>query len=342
MANSDLLSQDEIDALLSGVDSGEVDTDMDEALAPGDAQSYDFTSQDRIVRGRMPTLEMINERLARNLRQSLFSMLRRSPVISVEGVQLTKFGEYVHTLLMPSNLNVVHLRPLRGTGLVVCNPKLVFSLVDCFFGGEGRFYNKIEGRDFTFTEMRIVRRFLDLVFKDLQEAWEPVLPIRPEYVNSEVNPQFANIVTPSEVVVVSTFHIDLEAGSGYMHVTLPYAMLEPIRELLYAGMQGDAIEKDERWSNILREEIKTARVRLDATLARAELSLRDVLEFKPGSIFPIELPPTVVARVDDVPVFRGVYGASRGRAALKVVEPIRHADYSPQGVTLGALKGAMP
>ena len=337
MANSDLLSQDEIDALLSGVDSGEVDTEVDES-PPGAAQSYDFTTQDRIVRGRMPTLEMINERLARNLRQSLFDMLRRSPVISLEGIQLSKFGEYVHTLLMPCNLNLIRMRPLKGSGLIVCNPKLIFSLVDCFFGGEGRLYSKIEGRDFSTTEMRIVKRFLDIVFAGLEAAWEPAMPVKFEYMSSEVNPQFANIVTPSEVVVVSTFHIDLESGSGYMHVTLPYSMIEPIRELLDAGIQGDAMEKDERWGLVLREEIKSAEVALNATLARKRMSLRDVMEFKPGTIFPVELPATVVARVDDVPVFRGVYGAAQGRAALKVVENIRHGDVMSQPISLGARK----
>jgi len=338
MANTDLLSQDEIDALLSGVDSGEIETEIDAVAETGSARSYDFTSQDRIVRGRMPTLEMIYERLARNLRQSLFNLLRRSPVISVEGVQLSKFGEYVHTLLMPSNLNIVHMRPLKGSALIVCNPKLVFSLVDCFFGGEGRFYSKIEGREFTLTEMRIVRRFLDILFADLAEAWAPVVPLEFEHVNSEVNPQFANIVTSSEVVVVATFHIDLEAGSGYMHITMPYSMIEPIRELLDAGMQGDGTVKDERWSQIMREEVKSARVKLNATLARTRLSLGDVLAFKPGDIFPIDLPQTVVAKINDVPVFRGIYGASRGRAALKVVETIRHADLTPPTISLGALK----
>ncbi|MBX9609879.1 MAG: flagellar motor switch protein FliM [Gammaproteobacteria bacterium] len=338
MANSDLLSQDEIDALLSGVDSGEVETEVDDALAAGVAQSYDFTTQDRIVRGRMPTLEMINERLARNLRQSLFDLLRKSPAISLEGIQLTKFSEYVHTLLMPSNLNIVRMRPLKGSGLIVCNPKLIFSLVDCFFGGEGRFYNKIEGRDFSITEMRIIRRFIDIMFADLESAWEPVLPVKFEYVNSEVNPQFANIVTPSEVVVVSTFHIDLDSGSGYVHVTLPYSMIEPIRELLDAGVQSDVMEKDERWAQILREEIQGAEVPISATLTRKRVSLREVMNFKAGSILPIELPASVVAKVEDVPVFRGVYGASQGKAALKVIEPIRHGDMMPAAMSLGVTK----
>jgi flagellar motor switch protein FliM len=338
MADSNLLSQDEIDALLTGVDSGDVDTDVDDPVAEGDAQAYDFTSQDRIVRGRMPTLEMINERMARNLRQSLFNLLRKSAVISVEGIQMVKFGEYVHTLLVPSNLNLIQMKPLKGAGLVVCNPKLVFSLVDCFFGGEGRFHNKIEGRDFTGTEMRVVRKFLDVVFNDLQEAWEPVLPVRFEYIDSEVNPQFANIVTPSEVVVVSTFHIDLEAGSGYMHVTLPYSMVEPIRDLLDAGVQSDVTERDERWAQILQQEIQSAIVNLSATLTHTRLSLRDVVNFKPGDIFPIELPQTVTARVNGVPVFRGAVGSSRGNVALKLVDHIRHKERAPPNLVLGAVK----
>ena len=337
MADSNLLSQDEIDALLTGVDSGEVDNEIEEPVDSGDAQSYDFTSQDRIVRGRMLTLEMINERLARNLRQSLFNLLRRSASISVEGVQMTKFGEYIHTLLVPSNLNIVHMKPLKGVGLVVCNPKLVFSIVDCFFGGEGRFHNKIEGRDFTLTEMRIVQKFLEVVFHDLEEAWEPVMPVKFEYVDSEVNPQFANIVTPSEVVVVSSFHIDLEAGAGYMHITLPYAMVEPIRDLLDAGIQSDVTERDDRWNEILQEEVKAAVVNLNATLTHAEVSLRDVLNFKAGDVFPIELPQTVVACVDEVPVFRGAVGASRGNVALKVVEHIRHSELMSPNISLGAI-----
>lgn len=338
MADSDLLSQDEIDALLSGVDSGEVDTEIEEPVAATDAQAYDFTSQDRIVQGRMPALDIVDERFARNLRTSLFNMVRRTATVAAEGLQLSKFGEYAHTLVLPSNLNLVHMKPLKGTGLVVCNPKLVFSIVDCFFGGEGRSPAKIEGREFTMTEMRIVRKFVDVVFQDLQEAWELVMPVEFEYIDSEVNPQFANIVTPSEVVLVSSYHIDLEGGSGQLQIVLPYSMVEPIRELLATGGQNDATEKDERWSHILCEEVKTAEVTLDATLTRAKVSLRDVLTFAPGDVFPIELPQTVVARVDDVPVFRGTYGASRGNVALKVVEPIRHNELLEANNPLGASK----
>ena len=326
MANSDLLSQDEIDALLSGVDGGDVETESDEPADPNAISGYDLTSQDRIVRGRMPTLEMINERFARNFRIDLFNILRRSPVVSVEGVQVLKFGEYVHSLLMPSNMNIVKVPPLRGSALIVFNPKLVFSLVDCFFGGDGRFHTKIEGRDFTGTEMRIVRKVLDAAFSGLKEAWEPVLALDFEFVNSEINPQFANIVSPSEVVVVSSFHVDVEAGAGYLQIAMPYAMVEPIRELLDAGVQSDVSERDSRWSKRLQEEIKQADVQLNSTLTTTELTIRDVVAMKPGDVIDIEMPETVLARVQQVPVFRGKFGASRGNLALKVVETIHHGD----------------
>ncbi len=196
MSVNDLLSQDEIDALLHGVGSGDVDTDADAGLPGGEAQHYDFTSQDRIVRGRMPTLEMINERFARHFRISLFNMLRRSAEISVGGVQMLKFAEYVHSLFVPTSLNLVKVKPLRGTALFVVDPKLVFLVVDNFFGGDGRFHTKIEGREFTPTEVRVIQMVLQLAFRDLREAWSPVMQVEFDYINSEVNPQFANIVSP--------------------------------------------------------------------------------------------------------------------------------------------------
>ena len=324
MSANDLLSQDEIDALLNGVDSGDVETEADEVDSPDGTRQYDFASQDRIVRGRLPTLEMINERFARNFRISLFNLLRRSPVISVDGIHVQKFSEYTRTLLVPSNMNIVKVHPLRGAALIVFNPKLVFSLVDCFFGGEGKFHTKIEGRDFTATEMRIVERVLELVFVDLVEAWEPVTKLDFEFLNAEVNPQFANIVSPSEVIVVCKFHVDLEAGSGFLDFAMPYSMIEPIRDVLDAGVQSDVAEPDERWSKSIREEVQSAEVSLTTTLAKKQISMRDVLTFDQGSIIPIEMPPEIIACAEGVPVFTAQYGVSRGNLALKVREQIRH------------------
>lgn len=315
----DLLSQDEIDALLHGVDEGSVDTGSD--IEDGSAQSYDLTSQDRIVRGRMPTLEMVNERFARYTRLSLFNLLRRPADVAVGGIHVQKFGEYVHTLYVPTSLNMIKLRPLRGTGLIVLDAKLVFKLVDNFFGGDGR-YAKIEGREFTPTELRVVEMVLQEAFVDLKEAWKSVLSIDFEFVNAEVNPSMANIVSPSEVVLVSSFHIELDGGGGDMHITLPYSMIEPIRETLDAGLQTDVDDIDDRWANSLREDIMSATVNLDCTLVEKEITLRDILELQEGDVVPIDMPEKLMVSANGVPMLDAKLGRSKGNMALQVIDKI--------------------
>ncbi|WP_349735919.1 flagellar motor switch protein FliM [Pseudomonas jessenii] len=319
MAVQDLLSQDEIDALLHGVDDGLVQTEN--AAEPGSVKSYDLTSQDRIVRGRMPTLEMINERFARYTRISMFNMLRRSADVAVGGVQVMKFGEYVHSLYVPTSLNLVKIKPLRGTALFILDAKLVFKLVDNFFGGDGR-HAKIEGREFTPTELRVVRMVLEQAFIDLKEAWQAIMEVNFEYINSEVNPAMANIVGPSEAIVVSTFHIELDGGGGDLHVTMPYSMIEPVREMLDAGFQSDLDDQDERWVNALRQDVLDVDVPIGATVARRQLRLRDILHMQPGDVIPVDMPEEMIMRANGVPAFKVKMGSHKGNLALQVIEPI--------------------
>ncbi|MGC1955371.1 MAG: flagellar motor switch protein FliM [Gammaproteobacteria bacterium] len=337
MASADILTQEEIDALLHGVDSGDLETHGSEVIQENGVQPYDFASEDRIVRGRLPTLEMINERFARHLRVSLFNLLRRSPEVSVGSVQMLKFSEYVHGLFMPASMNLVRIRPLRGTSLFTLDPKLIFSAVENFFGGNGRFAAKIEGRDFTPTELRVIGMILERVFADLTEAWAPVLTVKFDHLGSEINPHFASIVSPSEVVIVSVFHIDLDGGGGDFHIVLPYTMIEPIREMLDTGVQSDRSDHDERWTRSLREEIETAEVKLSSRIAEAVITLRELMALRPGDVIPVEFPETVLARVDEVPVFRGKLGASRGNLALKVVQTIKSAAVSFKFADRGSL-----
>ena len=333
MSINDLLSKDEIDALLHGVDSGSVDT-AEPAPPPGEARSYDFASQDRIIRGRMPTLEMVNERFARLWRIGLFNLIRRSAEISVRGIELIKFGDYLHSLYVPTNLNLVRFKPLRGTGLIVFEPTLVFAVVDNFFGGDGRYHTRIEGREFTATEMRVIQLMLKQAFVDLREAWSPVMNVDFDYINSEINPHFANIVSPREYVVVSRFHVELEGGGGEIHVTLPYSMLEPIRELLDAGIQSDRIDRDESWNSTLREQLMLAEVTVSSVLAQKRIDLRQLTRLKVGDILPIELPSSVPVCVEDIPVFTGEFGLSHGRNAVKIVQTRPPGAPQPRTATL--------
>jgi len=319
-AAQEILGQDEIDALIHGVGSGDIPTEAPPER--DEARGYDFGKNTRIVRGRMPTLEMINERFGRLLRTSIYNLLRRAPAISVGSVQILKFGEYVRTLHLPTSLNLVRFAPLRGTGLVILDPKLVFALVDLFFGGKGR-HAKIEGREFTAIENQIIDSLLSHAFADIRAAWAHVADLHIEKIGSEMNPHFANIVSPSEIVVVTRFTVELDGCGGDFHITMPYAMIEPLRELLDSGMQSDRVEQDDRWSQTLKHEVGDAPVEVRALLGHTTLKLSDLMNMKAGDVLSTDFTGTLTLIAEDIPMFRGAYGLSHGQQAVQIEDLIR-------------------
>src|SRR5690349_14704858 len=329
----EVLNQDEIDALLNGVDAGAVSTEA--PPVDGEARQYDFSREMRIVRGRMPTLEMVNERFARQLRVSLYNLLRRTVELSVGQVTMKKFSEYTHSLSLPVNLNLVKVHPLRGTALFVLDPKLVFTIVDNFFGGVGR-HAKIEGRDFSATEMRVIHMLLRGAFADMKEAWTPIADIEVEYQSSEINPNFAGIVTPSEVVVICPFQIDLDGGGGTLHIVLPYAMIEPLREVLDSGVQADRAEQDERWLASLKDCLQDAEVELTTVLGGGSVPLQKLVDLKPGDVLPCDFTGKATVLAEGVPLFRGAFGASRGQQCVRYEQKIRRPAH--RGVEIAALR----
>ncbi len=315
------LSQDEVDALLKGV-GGDQDDDKPAGDAEG-VRDYNLATQERIVRGRMPTLEIINERFARLLRIELFNLLRRSVEVSVGPVRITKYSDFIRNLVVPTNLNLVHINPLRGTALMVFDPTLVFLVVDNLFGGDGRFHTRVEGRDFTQTEQRIIQRILSVVFETYSKSWAPVYPVEFEYIRSEMNTQFANIATPNEVVVVTTFNIELGPASGEMHFCFPYSMVEPIRDMLTSPLQGEVLGADKRWVKLMTQQIQTAEIEIVADLAKTKLQLGDVLNMKVGDVIPLNIDESIEAQVDGVPVMLCKYGLFNGQYALRVEKLLR-------------------
>src|SRR5690349_1970717 len=318
------LSQEEVDALLKGVNG-----DQDDDRAPEDqsgVRPYNLATQERIVRGRMPTLEIINERFARLLRIGLFNFLHRSAEVSIGPVRVSKYSEFIRNLVVPTNLNLVHMKPLRGTALMVFDPNLVFLLVDNLFGGDGRFHTRVEGRDFTQTEQRIIMRILDVVFEAYTKSWEPVYPIEFEYIRSEMNTQFANIATPNEVVVSSTFTIELGPVSGQIHFCMPYSMIEPIRDALTSSIHGEALEVDKRWIRLMTQQIQVAEVELVAELGHGKANFDEILNMKVGDVISITVPEAIQATVDGVPVMECTYGVFNGQYALKVEKLLANSD----------------
>ncbi len=311
MGHEEFMSQEEVDALLKGV-TGEVDTVVDESAASG-VRPYNIAMQERIVRGRMPDLEIINDRFARLLRIGIFNFMRRSAEISVGPVKVQKYSEFTRNLPIPTNLNLVHVKLLRGTSLFVLDPNLVFFVVDNLFGGDGRFHTRVEGREFTQTEQRIISRLLNLVFEHYTTSWKSVRSLQFEYVRSEMHTQFANVATPNEIVIVTQFSIEFGSTGGTLHICMPYSMIEPIRDVLASPIQGEALEVDRRWVRVLSQQVQSAEVELSVDLAEVRSTFDKLLNLKAGDVLPIDIPEQVVAKVDGVPVMECGYGIFNGQ-----------------------------
>lgn len=322
MAYEQQLSQDEVDALLQGV-TGDTDAVRAPTPAPSGLPTYNFGTDERIVRSRMHTLEVINDRFARHLRSALLTYMRRNADISVGAIQIQKYGDFIRHLPVPANINLMQMKPLRGTALFVFDPKLVFLVIDNLFGSDGRYHVRVEGRDFTLTEQRIIKRLLNLTLESYGSAWQPVYPLDFEYVRSEMHARLANIVTPNEVVINTTFQIEFGPVGGNVNVCIPYSMIEPIRGLLSNPLQ-DEVEIDKRWVKLLSNQVQSADVELRAQFLTMESSIGQLLKLQVGDVLPVEIPETVVASVNGVPVMECGYGTSNGHYALRVQKMISH------------------
>ena len=327
-----VLSQEEVDALLQGVASDDVagEKDDEEEYDPEEIVSFDLTAQDRIIRGRMPTLEIIHDRFVRLFRLTLSNALRRVVDINVRSTELIKFGEFIKTLPVPTSMNLFRMTPLRGNAMMVFETRLVFTLVEMFFGGDGDMEAKTEGRDFTEIESRMIKRVIISALEDLQTSWRPVFPAQVNYVRSEVNPQFVSIVPHSEIVVVVTFDIEIGRAPMSIIVCVPYSMIEPIRTRLNAGFQSEQDEKDNTWSNRFKQNLQKVDVELIAKLGEMNISVRDFLNLQKNDVLYLEheTKSPISIEVNGVKKFTGFQGAYKGHKAINIDELI----YQPPDV----------
>lgn len=327
------LSQEEVDALLRGITDGDVQTEHAGGDAEERVRNYDLTSQERIIRGRMPTLEIINQKFARLLRASLSGNLRRVIDVSAQNVEMIKFGEFLKTLPVPTSMHIIRMNPLRGGALVVIESKLVFALIDSFFGGPGTSQVKVEGRDFTAIESHMILRVADIVFADMEKAWESVEPISIELERSEVNPQFVGIVPPSDVVVITPFEVEMDEANGRMTFCLPYSTIEPIRSKLYAGFQTERLEVDQSWLRRIVQQLQNVDVEVSVEFGSTEISLRSLLSLQVGDIIRLDqdYDYPLVTRVEGVPKFTGFARVVRQKNAVEIVSrlhsPVEDEDH---------------
>ncbi|OGP70562.1 MAG: flagellar motor switch protein FliM [Deltaproteobacteria bacterium RBG_13_58_19] len=305
-----VLSQEEVDALLKGLVEGEIETEVEQHIPEGGVTNYDFASQERIIRGRMPTLEVINEHFARAFRISLSMILRRTVDIQTNFVQMLKFGEFLRSLPLPSSFNIFKADPLRGQCLMVVDSKLVFSLVECFLGGSAKTRFKIEGRDFTTIERRLIHKVVLMAFHDLEKSWAPVHPVKMQSVRTEINPMFVGIATPNDIMVISKFQVEMEQAEGFITVVMPYATVEPIKGKLYSGFQSEQLELDSRWAARIISQIQDMEVNVVVELGTTTMTAQSITNLAEGDVilFDKKVTEPLMARVEGIPKFTGFAG----------------------------------
>jgi len=321
---SQVLSQEEVDALLRGVSNGEIETEPEVAYDPLEAQAYDLTGQDRIVRGRMPTLEIISEKFARLFSSTLLSLLRKVTNVNTRSVEMVKYGKFIKSIPLPTSLHAFKMNPLKGSSLLVVEAQVIFALVDIIFGGSGRSKYKIEGRNFTSIENNLIKRVVLSALSDFEKVWETTMKLDVAYQRSEINPQFMQIAALTDVVIVVQFEIDMDFSSGMMTFCIPYSTIEPVREKLMGGYQADRLEVDKEWVDRFTEGLKNTNVSLTVELGSTVLSGREIVDLKNGDVIPLDqyCSDGLDIYVEDVLKFKGQPGVYKGSQAVAISEII--------------------
>jgi flagellar motor switch protein FliM len=329
-----VLSQDEVDALLSAVNE-EVETAPEQAAAANNGevtqeddsniQPYDLTNQDRVIRGRMPILDIIYERFIRQFRVSLSNSLRKISTISMISTDLLKFGEFVNTLPIPSCMCIMRFNELRGPALIVFESRLAYAILDSYFGGTDRPFTKIEGKEFTSIELSFMKRVMDMAINDLEDAWAPVHRIDAQYMRTEINPQFVGVVPPSDVIITTTFEVEFESASGTIMVVIPYSTIEPIKQKLSSSYQTDNDVVDTIWTRSMNEHVQLSEAAVVVKLGETEMSIGDLISLQPGDIIPLhqEVSGELDVEIEDVKKLKCLVGVYKGSKAVQITRPIK-------------------
>jgi flagellar motor switch protein FliM len=314
-----ILSQEEIDALLHGIEDGKVETVPERPEVSG-VLPYDLANQDRIIRGRMPTLDVINDHFTKLFRNTLSSGLRKVVEVSTKGLQMVKFGEFLKTLPVPTSVHIYKMDPLRGYAVLVLDAKLIFTLLDLFFGGTGKTNFRIEGRDFTGIEMRLIQKLVNMIFADIEKAWHTVHPITIQYVRSEMNPNFVGIMPPSNLVITIPFDVELEQYTGRITLCIPYSTIEPIKGKFFSGHQSDHPEMDRDWIERFSNRLKSIEVEVAVELGTCRITVQDLLQLKIGDVLKLEkdVSEPLITRIEGVPKLLGKPGLYGPNKAVQI------------------------
>jgi flagellar motor switch protein FliM len=307
------ISNAEVEALLEKSPDG----------TPGVPQAYDLVAQDRIVRGRMPALDRLNERWVTEFQRKLGELIRQPLEVTLQEVQLAPYGKWLAALPVPTSFNLYSIKPWPRNALVAVDGKLLFALVERYYGGGGRAAANLARETLTPTEQRLNRVVVDLVTDHFRRALAPVAALEFQHAQTEVNASYLNMATPSETVVVTRVEVTMSAVGGSISLILPLSSFEPVRDKLAEGLKTVSPETRQRWSAGLRSQLENTQLDLTTVFLETEISMRELLSMKPGDILPIEMPKTAMLKAGSRPLLRGKFGRSRGYNAVSVLEAVK-------------------
>lgn len=316
-----ILTQVEVDALLRGLSNGDIKTETEKAEKDFDGvRPYDFNNQEKTVRGRMPILEMLNEKFSRNVRTLIFNVIRKSVDLIPESVKAMRFDDFLRNLHVPSSLNIFSMSPLHGQGVLAIDSNLVYAVVDSYFGGDCRFHSRIEGKDFTKVEQAIIGKVVTVIFNELRETWKPVHKVDFQVVRSEMNPQFVNIIGHAEAVIVSTFKMEIESTAAKVYICLPYSSIEPIKDMLYGSNVADSAF-DTRWSAALKDRVNSVPLVVTGDIGSAVINVSELMNLKVGDIIQLDkkVKEPIQIKVEGISKFNAKAGVLGTNYSLKIM-----------------------
>ncbi|MEE8422982.1 MAG: flagellar motor switch protein FliM [Thermodesulfobacteriota bacterium] len=316
-----VLSQDEVDALLGGVSDGDIETETGVGEESQDGYvKFDFVGQDRIVRARLPTYEMIHERFIRQLRNSFIDFLNRPVDITFDGIKMMKYGEFIKNVPLPASFNIYETPPLKGSSLIVFEARLIFQFIEYLFGGGNCGHARIEGRDFTEIEQRLIKKIVNKCFEIMEESWSSVHPLKLVLQRFEMMPQFVNLAVPTEVVVVSTVKVEVGGVTNSIFFCVPYSTLEPVREKLESGYQKDVPKGDNRWGKTLLDQIRDTSLNVTGAMGSGRLTIKDVMNLKVGDVIQLDkkVSDELEVKVEGFVKFLAKHGLHDGNYAMQV------------------------
>jgi len=344
-----VLSQDEVDALLNAVNESEEENVEKESKSKSDSklkileggkggknfgtvtdisddniQPYDLTNQDKVIRARMPVLEIIYERFIRQFRVTLSNALRKMAQVSIISTDLLKFGEFVQTLPIPTCISLLRFNELRGPALLVFETKLAYSIIDAFFGGSDRPYQVNDGKEFTQIELAFIKKVMDMVISDLEDAWVPVYRIDAQYVRTEINPQFIGVVPQTDVIVATTLEVEFESASGTIMVVIPYSTIEPIKQKLSSSFQTDNDIADSVWTTSLQKHVKECVAKVHVELGSTEIPLGELVNLEVGDVILLKqaADEEIFLKIEETRKMKCVFGSHKGNKAVQITNHI--------------------